>query len=91
MWIALLICGAGTAFQILPRGCLDYTVVQLVQAFNVCSVINCSGGTFFNFCPPNSQGFFADCPRPLTGVQTEQSTGTGTGTGTTGLTTGQRP
>ncbi len=78
-WAAVLICGAGTAFAVLPRGCLDYALVSAVQSFNVCSVLNCNGGTYFTFCPPSGGGLLADCP--------QTTTTTGTTTGTTGTTT----
>ncbi len=81
-WVAILMCGAGTAFAVLPRGCLDYTIVTAVQSFNFCSVVNCNGGTYFTFCPPGGGGLLADCPSTTT---TQTTTGTTTGTtGTTG-------
>lgn len=64
LWAVLVACGTGVLFQVLPSGCRDYTVAQGLTAFDVCSVVNCTGGTFFNFCEPVR--IFADCPAPVT-------------------------
>lgn len=65
-WTFAAVLGCGTVLDlvtpgIIPRGCADYMVVNLVTAFDVCSVINCDGGTYFDFCNPASP-FFTDCP-----------------------------
>jgi len=59
---AILICGTGVAFQALPTGCADYMSAQVLSGFNFCSVFNCTGGTFFNFCEPVR--LLVDCPQP---------------------------
>ncbi|MBU0639724.1 MAG: hypothetical protein KKB50_12730 [Planctomycetes bacterium] len=55
-------CAAGTVFQvgILPSGCSDYYVNMALNSFDFCSVFNCSGGDYFNFCYPVR--LLADCP-----------------------------
>lgn len=62
LWALVIACGAGTVFQYyLPKGCIDYFVSGAVSAFDFCSVLNCSGSSFFNFCsttPP----LLVDCP-----------------------------
>jgi len=57
---AVLICGLGVACQLLPSGCAEYYTQSVLSSFNFCSVFNCEGGTFFNFCEPVA--LFADCP-----------------------------
>ena len=69
LWAAILACGTGTVFQLVPRGCVDYGVVMATQAFNICSVINCTGGQYFDFCSgagPYGSGFLMDCPQTST-------------------------
>lgn len=58
----MLLLGAlatGTVFQVQPAGCSQYTAQVAISAVNVCSIINCSGSSFFNFCNP--QPIFVDC------------------------------
>ncbi len=55
-----LVCGAGVLFQ-LPGGCVDYYFGAMVEAFDICSVLNCEGGTFFDLCSPVP--LFWDCPQ----------------------------
>lgn len=64
LWAALLVCAAGTVFQALPAGCAQYHTASLLSAFDFCSVFNCEGGTFFNFCEPFA--LFMDCPNLFT-------------------------
>ncbi len=58
----LAIAVAGTAFQLLtqPTGCAQYGVLVALQTLDICSVLNCTGGSFFNFCDPAV--IFVDCP-----------------------------
>jgi hypothetical protein len=56
---AVLACGAGTLFQFYPRGCADYGIMQAVSTFDFCSVINCTGSTYFDICNPP---LLMDCP-----------------------------
>ncbi len=64
-WLAaLVVCGAGTAFQLLPSGCNQYLANTAMAAFDFCAVFNCSGGTYFNLCSPFS--ILVDCPSPAT-------------------------
>jgi hypothetical protein len=62
LWAVIAICLAGTVFQVLPSGCANYLTEQAMAGFNFCSVFNCTGGTFFNFCEPVR--LFTDCPQP---------------------------
>jgi hypothetical protein len=55
--IAAAISG-GTIFQ--TNGCAEYYVTSAASALDFCSVFNCSGGSFFDFCNPVP--VFADCP-----------------------------
>ena len=60
LWAAILICGAGTVFQALPTSCANYLTAEALSSFNFCAVLNCTGGTFFNFCEPVA--LLMDCP-----------------------------
>lgn len=52
-WLATLVaCTVGTVFQIFPTGCGNFAGQFALQAFDFCSVLNCEGSTFFNFCTP---------------------------------------
>jgi hypothetical protein len=64
---AILVCGAGTVFQALPNGCVNYLTQQVLAGFNTCAVLNCAGGTFFNFCTPVR--LLVDCPTTTTTTQ----------------------
>lgn len=61
-WAALLVSGA-LVFQNLPSGCAEYYTNMGLTGFNFCSVFNCSGGTYFNFCSPVPM--LIDCPQPI--------------------------
>ncbi|MGE0481981.1 MAG: hypothetical protein AB7Q17_16085 [Phycisphaerae bacterium] len=52
----------GTLLQVpfTPSGCYQYGTGVLASAFDFCSVVNCTGGAFFNFCDPVV--VFVDCP-----------------------------
>ncbi len=64
LWAAIAVLGAGTVFQVLPRGCAQYYTQLSLTSFNFCSVFNCQGGTFFNLCEPRP--VLADCPNVTT-------------------------
>lgn len=56
-----LALGAGTLFQAYPyNGCTQYYAYFAVSALDFCSVLNCTGGSFFNFCSPTQ--LLIDCP-----------------------------
>ena len=60
-WVALAAVMAGaTVFQVVPTGCGPLMGTFGAIAFDVCSVVNCGSGSFFNFCEPVV--FFVDCP-----------------------------
>ena len=65
--VAILVCGAGTVFQALPNSCANYLTSEALSAFNFCSVLNCTGGTFFNFCEPVA--LLMDCPNLFSTTQ----------------------
>jgi hypothetical protein len=67
LWAALAICAAGMVFQYLPTGCTNYIAAGALSAFDFCAVLNCTGGTFFNFCSPTV--LFTDCPPTTTTTQ----------------------
>ncbi len=56
---AAIATAAGTVFAI--GGCADFFTPLALDSFDFCSVFNCSGGTFFNFCEPGT--LFVDCPQ----------------------------
>ncbi len=52
--------GAGVTFQF-QNGCKDYYALGAVTAVDFCSILNCTGGSFFNFCAPVQ--LLVDCPQ----------------------------
>jgi hypothetical protein len=60
LWAAIVACSVGTVFQGIPQGCTQYYTALTLSSFDFCSVFNCEGGTFFNFCQPFA--VFMDCP-----------------------------
>lgn len=58
--------GAATVFQATPGGCARFAVVSGLTAIDFCSILNCQGGTFFDFCEPVP--LLIDCPN-LAGQQ----------------------
>ncbi len=63
----LIAATVGTVLQVVIQpgvgsaaGCGNYLVYGALSAFDACAVVNCSNGTFFNFCAPVK--LFADCP-----------------------------
>ncbi|MFH1745616.1 MAG: hypothetical protein ABIG44_01095 [Planctomycetota bacterium] len=60
-WMALLAAlSVGTALQVGANGCAEYFTTMALSSFDFCSVFNCTGGTFFNFCDPIP--LFVNCP-----------------------------
>ena len=55
----------GTTFQF-STGCNQFYYDSALTSFNFCSVLNCTGGTFFNFCEPTI--LLSDCPNLTTGT-----------------------
>jgi hypothetical protein len=53
-------CLAGTAFQALPTGCSQFFAYQAISSLDLCAILNCGGGAFFNFCSPIR--ILIDCP-----------------------------
>jgi len=63
--VALLAAlSTGVLFQF-DTGCTTYYAATAASAFDFCSVFNCQGGTYFNFCNPIR--LFTDCPAQGTG------------------------
>ncbi|RMF81157.1 MAG: hypothetical protein D6744_07480 [Planctomycetota bacterium] len=62
----LAICGAATLFQtgLVPQGCGQFFTQLALGVFDACSVLNCTSGTFFNFCDPIVT--LVDCPDVVT-------------------------
>ncbi|TWT45210.1 hypothetical protein RAS1_16320 [Phycisphaerae bacterium RAS1] len=59
VWTAL----SGTAFQLgysTNNGCVEFPVYFGIQSLNFCGIVNCDGGTFFDFCRPVA--LLLDCP-----------------------------
>ena len=63
LWATLIVCGIGTALQALPHGCADFNIRFALQGFDFCSVLNCTGSSFVNFCNPP---MLVDCPTTTT-------------------------
>lgn len=57
LWAAAVAFASGT---VLAQGCVDYGFSSGVTALDVCSILNCTGGSFFDFCNPVP--LFLDCP-----------------------------
>ncbi|MCA9244371.1 MAG: hypothetical protein KDA32_10475 [Phycisphaerales bacterium] len=55
------IIATATVFQLGPQGCLQFGAYQALSLFDFCGVLNCTQGTFFNFCQPNAT--LLDCPQ----------------------------
>ena len=59
-WMILLtVLSVGTAFQA-GTGCTEFFYSSAISSFDFCSVLNCTGGSFFNFCDPVP--LLVDCP-----------------------------
>jgi hypothetical protein len=51
----------GTVMQYLYQsGCAQYYAYGAISTFDFCAVLNCEGGTYFDFCSPIPQ--LVDCP-----------------------------
>lgn len=48
----------GTVFQ--AAGCFDLALQTVTAALDTCSILNCTGGTFFNLCSPTR--ILTSCP-----------------------------
>jgi hypothetical protein len=57
---AVAVLGTATLFQVTPGGCLRYGTDLGLNSIDFCSIVNCQGGTFFNFCEPVP--LLVDCP-----------------------------
>lgn len=59
--LLLITLGVGTAFQLAmePTGCAAFGLNFVLNSVDFCSVLNCQGGTFFDFCNPVV--LFVDC------------------------------
>ncbi len=53
-WRALAAAlAAGTLFQVVQTGgCAQIGGELVLQSLNFCTILNCEGSTFFNFCDP---------------------------------------
>ena len=65
MMALLVALSVGTACQVGTNGCVEYWAVEALSAFDFCSVFNCTGGGYFDFCNPVP--LFADCPNAQAG------------------------
>jgi hypothetical protein len=61
---ATLILASGTVLQLAPQGCGNYLLGWGLTSLDFCSILNCEGGTFFDFCNPVP--ILADCPDQVT-------------------------
>ncbi len=52
--------GTATVLQATPGGCLRYGMFEAFTAVDFCAIVNCQGGTFFDFCEPIP--ILLDCP-----------------------------
>jgi hypothetical protein len=63
-WAALLATvSAGTMFQVSGYGCNQLWTNVALNSFDFCSVLNCAGGTYVNFCEPVP--LLVDCPNAV--------------------------
>jgi hypothetical protein len=55
-------CSLGTTFQFGfgGGGCAGFAANGALTSFDFCGVVNCAGGSFFNFCSPTA--LLVDCP-----------------------------
>lgn len=68
-WLMLAAVG-GTAFQLglyTNNGCIEFPLYTGLTALNFCGIVNCDGGTFFDFCRPVA--LLVDCPNLVVGDQ----------------------
>ncbi len=58
------ICSAATVFQVgVPTSCAQFGLQSFFAVFDTCSVLNCSGGVFFDLCDPFVT--LIDCPNAV--------------------------
>ena len=50
----------GALFQTGAPGCAQFVFDNLVATLDTCTILNCGGGSFFDFCSPNI--ILSDCP-----------------------------
>ncbi len=55
------LCAGATLFQAGPNGCLQFGAYEALGIFDFCAILNCTQGTFFNFCEPLAT--LTDCPQ----------------------------
>ncbi len=61
VWAMFAALTVGTTFQVgLGTGCANYAAYQALGALDFCSLLNCEGSSFFNFCEPIA--YLVDCP-----------------------------
>lgn len=61
LMVLLALLTTGMALQVGANGCVEYWVTGAVTSLDFCSVVDCTGSTFFDFCT-GSLGLFVDCP-----------------------------
>ncbi len=62
-WALAALLGTGTLFQLaIPSSCIEFGAQTALTSLNVCAVLNCAEGTYFNFCTPVA--VFVDCLDP---------------------------
>jgi hypothetical protein len=54
----------GALFQTGAPGCAQFVFDTLVASLDTCTILNCGGGSFFDFCSPFV--ILADCPDTTT-------------------------
>ena len=60
LWTLL---AGGTTFQVLQtNGCAEFATSLFLNSVDFCSFLNCTGGSFFNFCEPVA--ILTDCLEP---------------------------
>jgi hypothetical protein len=64
VWGLLAALSAGTALQVGANGCAEYWATFGFTSLDLCSILNCTGSTFFNFCSPFP--LLVDCPGAAT-------------------------
>lgn len=59
-WLVLAALSAGVVFQSPVASCGQFGLNLVASTFDACSILNCTSGTFFNFCSPTV--VLLDCP-----------------------------
>lgn len=60
LWLLGALCAGAMLFQTFPTSCAQFSLNGLAAAFDFCSVLNCTSGTFFDLCDPFV--ILTDCP-----------------------------